>query len=345
MPSFQERRSKKSYAAAGNSTQLMGSEGSKYNISSYSYPSDIKNPEEYGDNYVVFFVNVQENSKFASNSNIVVDAIRNPMSIPQIANSNVVKTLLEFANLLDPNAPKEGDGSPKKTSEDASKDTKAAVDGAQASNVKDKTNTTKRITDAVVLHMPTALQVRYSVSYDEIDLTKLTFGLDLIDPNRANSLAGTMAAGAEMKLLNSNDKFKAATNTTINPKTELIFKSVDLRQFSFSYRFAPKNEAEAENVLRIINLFKVHMHPSYKDADGFLYVFPSEFDIQYYSGANENTAVHKHTSCVLTGMTVDYAPNGNFSTFVDGTPSQINMSLEFKELTTLNSGSINDYGF
>jgi len=345
MSTLQQRRSNKQFSTTGSNTQLMGSEGSKYNISSYVYPMDMKNPEEYGDNYVVFYVNVQESSKFVKSKNIVEDAIRTPMTISQIANKGVIKSIVSAINLLDLSGPQEGDTSKKPSSADASKDTKTAVDGAQASNVKDKTNTTKRISDAVILHMPTALQIRYSVSYDEIDLTKLTFGLNLIDPNRANSLAGTALTGAEMKLLNKDDKFKAALNTTVNPKTELIFKSVDLRQFAFSYRFTPRNEAEAENVLRIIDLFKTHMHPSYKDADGFLYVFPSEFDVQYYSGKGENTALHKHTSCVLTGMTVDYAPNGSFNTFADGTPTQINVSLDFKELTTLDSGSISDYGF
>jgi hypothetical protein len=342
MPTLQQRRSNKQYSTIGSKTQLIGTEGSKYNISSYVYPMDMQNPEEYGDNYVVFYVNVQENSKFVQTKNIVEDALRVPKTISQIANSSIARDILKAINLLDANTPKEEE---KTTSADASKDTKAAVDGVQASNTKDKTNTTKRISDAVILHMPVALQVRYSVNYDEIDLTKLTFGLNLIDPNRANSMAGTVSTAKDMYLLNKDDKFKAVMNTTVNPKTELIFKSVDLRQFSFSYRFAPKNEAEAENVLRIIDLFKTHMHPSYKDADGFLYIFPSEFDVQYYSGTGENTALHKHTSCVLTGMTVDYTPNGSFSTFADGTPTQINLTLDFKELTTLDSGSISDYGF
>jgi len=31
-------------------------------------------------------------------------------------------------------------------------------------------------------------------------------------------------------------------------------------------------------------------------------------------------------------MNVNYTPNGNFSVFANGMPTQINMTLEFKEL-------------
>ena len=64
-----------------------------------------------------------------------------------------------------------------------------------------------------------------------------------------------------------------------------------------------------------------------------------QFDIEYYHGSKdggqENLNIHRHTSCVLTEMNVNYTPNGNFSTFIEGRPTQINVSLTFKELTIL----------
>jgi hypothetical protein len=77
------------------------------------------------------------------------------------------------------------------------------------------------------------------------------------------------------------------------------------------------------------------MHPEYKDANNFLFLYPSEFDIEYFHAGKENLNIHRHTSCVLTEMNVNYTPNGNFSTFIEGRPSQINVSLTFKELTVL----------
>lgn len=320
--------------------------GSGYNISSLTYPLDMSNPEEYGDNFVTFFINVQQESKFAKSKTIVQDAVRSMLTPNRIAEAGLLQGMNSILGALgldntDISEIQKQNGLLDESSKTTAKDAKTAVDGAQANNVKDVTKTTKRISDAIVLHMPTALSIRYSVSYDEVDLTKLAFGLGLLDSG--SSLFGTASAGAEARLLNKNDKLKALLRTTTNPKTELIFKSVDLRSFQFSYRFAPRNEKEAQNVLNIIKTFKVHMYPEYKDKQGFLYLFPSEFDITYFAGGSVNKSIHGHTSCVLTGMTTDYTPNGVFTTLEDGTPPQINLTLEFKELTTLDRDSIDKY--
>ena len=45
--------------------------------------------------------------------------------------------------------------------------------------------------------------------------------------------------------------------------------------------------------------------------------------------------LHRHTSCVLKDMSVNYTPNGMFNTFDDGMPTQINVTLSFVELAIL----------
>ena len=87
-------------------------------------------------------------------------------------------------------------------------------------------------------------------------------------------------------------------------------------------------------------MFKLHMHPEFKDTNKFLYIYPSEFDITYYSNGAENTSIHKHTSCVLTEMNINYTPNSQFTTFADGTPTQINVMMTFRELAQLDKDMI-----
>jgi hypothetical protein len=77
------------------------------------------------------------------------------------------------------------------------------------------------------------------------------------------------------------------------------------------------------------------MHPEFKDANNFVYVYPSEFDIEYFINGSPNDNLNRISSCVLTEMNVNYSPNGVFSTFPDGTPTQINLTLNFVELETL----------
>ena len=92
-------------------------------------------------------------------------------------------------------------------------------------------------------------------------------------------------------------------------------------------------------------MFRHHMLPEFADASTFLYIYPSEFDIKYYRGDKENPHLEKQMTAVLTNMSVNYTPNGQFNTFgdgsgknedsLDGMPSHINLSLQFKELGLL----------
>jgi hypothetical protein len=90
------------------------------------------------------------------------------------------------------------------------------------------------------------------------------------------------------------------------------------------------------------------MHPEFKDTASFLYIYPSEFDVYYYYFNQENRALHRHTSCVLTELNINYTPNGSFQTFAagekspGGMPTQINMSMTFKELAILTKDQIKD---
>jgi hypothetical protein len=82
------------------------------------------------------------------------------------------------------------------------------------------------------------------------------------------------------------------------------------------------------------------MHPEFKDTNKFLYVYPSEFDISYYSNGVENRNIHRHTSCVLTEMAINYTPNAAFNTFADGSPTQINVQMTFRELSLMDKDKI-----
>ena len=129
-----------------------------------------------------------------------------------------------------------------------------------------------------------------------------------------------------------------------NPKKEQIFKNMDFRTFQYDYQFFPRSATESENIRNIINTFRYHMHPEFKDDDGFLYIYPGEFEIYYYMGSKENPFVHKHTSAVLKEVNVNYTPQGQFTSFDNGAPAQINMTLSFQELSILTKGHLDSFG-
>jgi hypothetical protein len=203
----------------------------------------------------------------------------------------------------------------------------------------EKTQTFKRLKTAIALNVPQNMVVGYRVNYADEELGLLYGNAAAAGSESFNNAGGAIAAAAGAALIGRSPAagaISALTKTALNPRKEQLFKSVDFRRFTFDYFFAPRNEAEANDVRNIINMFKYHMHPEYLNASNRLaFLYPSEFDIVYYYGTEEHKHLAKVSTCVLTEMTVNYAPNGQFSTHPDGSPTQINVQLTFLELETL----------
>jgi hypothetical protein len=76
---------------------------------------------------------------------------------------------------------------------------------------------------------------------------------------------------------------------------------------------------------------------------------PSEFDISFYYNGQENPNIPRISTCVLTNMDVDYAPQGfqayevpgeNFASLGrTGMPVAIRLSLQFRETEYIVKGS------
>lgn len=330
---------------------------SKYNIDSQMYPYDLMDPNGiYGGNYVVFYINVPVDSKLVNGENAaqtVADYTPGERGFTVGANYTKeqvlgAQTILAAGGAVAGKVLGVGGAG-------AGAGALAVAGTAVTLNVAaTTTRAQKRLATAIALHVPNQLATRYGVTYGEEDTMGLsaaaTLGKDIWD---AISKAGDMKDAAE-NLKNvakgpgqavitnlalskgpNAGVISAATGLAPNPKRDQVFKGVDFRNFTFEYQFFPRDSGESKKVLEIIRLFKYHMHPEYKDTNKFLYIYPSEFDIVYYQGGQENPNINKHTSCVLTEMSVNYTPNGNFSTFADGMPTQINVSMQFRELALL----------
>ena len=134
----------------------------------------------------------------------------------------------------------------------------------------------------------------------------------------------------------------AATSKKVaNPYKEQLFTNIGFRSFEFVYKFAPRGEAELENVMRIIQKFKYHMHPE-NDKNRLFLEYPSEFAIEYrYRGAR-NEYLNKISNCALTDMEINYGNQDSFTSFREtrGAPAEINVRLQFTELETMTNNRI-----
>jgi hypothetical protein len=343
----------------------MASNLDKYKIDGYSYPSDLMS-EQYGGNYAIFYINVNVDSKLlkenGGGAEITDDKSytreRGPLIAQNLSGAQVVGGAV---------AGTAGQGavvgalankaSGKSWLSGAIKGgTIAAAPGAiglgAAAALAGSTNRSqKRLKTSIALHIPNQLNIRYGTQWSEEDTAtalmapllgeaalKALGNLATLDITGAKGRGGDAAAGVAALGLSKGPNagsVSAATGLAFNPRKEQVFKGVDFRTFQFDYQFFPRSAGEARNVLNIIQMFKLHMHPEFKDSNKFLYIYPSEFDISYFSNGTENKALHRHTSCVLTEMSVNYTPNGQFTAFPDGTPTQINLQLTFRELAQL----------
>jgi len=118
-----------------------------------------------------------------------------------------------------------------------------------------------------------------------------------------------------------------------NPQVELLFKSIQNREFLFDFKFSPRNETEAKEIIKIIQSFRFFAAPEIpKMGNGRYFIPPSEFDIQFMVGSNPNNNLPKLATCVLQGIDVNYGSAGQWSAFKDGMPVEISLQLRFKEV-------------
>jgi hypothetical protein len=212
-----------------------------------------------------------------------------------------------------------------------------------------KPDTSYKISDAIALYVDGPPTVRYAAQYSNKDLGILAGiaggGSDMLETGKAEAGTALLLQFAKLPSAlgvagNLADTIGKAAGVAVNPFREVLFEAIDFRSFSFKYRFFPKSRQEADNVERIIKLFKFHMHPDLS-TNKLFFIYPSEFEIGYYFQNKENTYFHKFKPCALESIEVSYGGE-QFSTFFDGNPTEVNMTLTFRELEILTKAQIKD---
>lgn len=152
-----------------------------------------------------------------------------------------------------------------------------------------------------------------------------------------------------------------------NPQMQLLFKGVDLREFQLEFVLTPKTAAEAATVKNICDSLAYFSLPGIAGSQvgntGQFLTPPQVFSVKFQflgnsglvgqmsnvisgalgavglgflTGSNVTAGKPSKTftvnDCVLTNVSVDYAPNG-WATYQDGNPVQTRLLLQFKETT------------
>lgn len=311
-----------------------------YDFSNRFYPRNLGS--ETRGHYINFYINVAEKSQYVNGNNYKLGGL---------ALNAAGRSAINTQSFIEESAKKTipGNTAVEKEARDLATD---------AANLL-MTRKTRRITQAISLFMPDTMNVSYNADWQSSSLTEeggkiAKFGQmaasaikglkDYIDSPDAsiktlamNPAVAEAAASLGGDKLPSQEFMMFAGGNATNPQLEVLFRGTQMRTFQFDFLFSPFDEAEARNVREIIKTFKFHLAPEVNTAGmGRYFIPPSEFDIDFLYNGQINKNIHQIGTCVLTDVSVDYAPNG-WSTFGGsqenggGMPTQTKLTLQFME--------------
>ena len=215
----------------------------------------------------------------------------------------------------------------------------------------------------VILPIPGGIQDGQSVQWGgqtmtPLDMAKANIALTAVGEglSQAVSETGNMAKNLAKSMGDNSDALAAViagmaaggqqllTRTTgaiANPNMELLFGGPQLRTFSFQFLLAPRDKKEAMEVIQIIRFFKQGMAPIRTKARLFM-KSPHTFRLSYKNSKGEqHKFLNKFKECALGSFGVNYAPNGNYSTYEDGVMTAYQMSMTYREINPIYN---DDYG-
>ena len=321
-----------------------------------SYPMDVQNNFQNG-HYMLFYVNVQDKTKYIYNKSDTIkindyDGIKGE-SANEARYQKLQTAKKAYKNVLN------------QSTYDAELEDEEGPDANVKKGVSPLFNNTTRISDSVAMYLPSDIKETTAAAYTDAALGILGFaaaqGINLAGKD-AEGIARSLVASTGQILDKAAKKavselaevvtgaegteqlINKAQGQADNPYMEVLFDAMQLRTFTYNFTMAPRNEEEAIEIQKIIQLFRFHMAPELRGGQSRFLGLPSQFDIHYMylskeGIASENNYYNRVATCVLQNCEVNYTPTG-VKSFEDGGPTQTTMSLTFKETELLTKDRI-----
>ena len=182
------------------------------------------------------------------------------------------------------------------------------------------------------------------VALAQAAVTALNTGIDIpgLKPETQGAVRAALS-GAAIGALGSNvspqSVISRSTGQILNNNLELLFKGVNLRTFPYNITFSPRSPKEGDVVKQIIRRLKASMAAKAGEfngtAAGIFIQSPDVFQLKFLKDDVDHPFLHSFKLCALTGMSVNYTNAGTYTSYEDGTPVNIRMSLTFKELNPI----------
>ena len=129
----------------------------------------------------------------------------------------------------------------------------------------------------------------------------------------------------------------------IDPRTDMLFNKVQYRTHTFTFTLIPRNQDEAEDINKILNMFQFYMLPKYGGAEGDLSLdsyfigYPYEFDITLITGGggiaiSKSPHINKIDRSVLTSCAINHASSQRVAFVGSYYPASTSLVLDFTEV-------------
>jgi hypothetical protein len=178
---------------------------------------------------------------------------------------------------------------------------------------------------SISLYIPETVNFTYNAQYEKLSLSQAAQQTPLLN-KIAKPVLSTLERNGALKLI------LRGQGLAFNPQQQLLFDGIDFRTYQMAFTFTPYSKQEAETVEKIIRLFKFHAAPRLANfGAGMFFIPPSIFAPKFFFNNGENKKISRIADSVIENIDVNYAPNG-FTTQSDGAPTQIQLTINFKEI-------------
>jgi hypothetical protein len=149
--------------------------------------------------------------------------------------------------------------------------------------------------------------------------------------------------------LNSISQAEFTGRAAVNPYAQLLYKGPQFRRYQVPVTFRPRSQTEAQNIVKILNTFKVASSPSAQNRSvtlggvtgtlqSFTFGYPhlTAFSIEFNSPQGAQT-LFESKLCAIESVAVDYGGQ-KMTFFEDGIPTESTMTLQLSEVTVRTLG-------
>lgn len=117
----------------------------------------------------------------------------------------------------------------------------------------------------------------------------------------------------------------------VNPYLTAIFEGVGFREFQFRFKFTPHSEEDCTVIDNIVRRFREAALPD-QELEGAVFAYPMEISIECKFNKDRNKWLQSFKRSVITSIDVAYGIGDQWTTFRNGFPTVIVLSLRFKEI-------------